>query len=670
MDNDFKRRVERNTFLKYENALSPLFEAVMNSIDAIRDANRRPGKIEIDVDRDRSQARLSDDSNPDAYPVKSFTIRDDGIGVTTAHYNAFNMADTAFRADHGGKGVGRFLWLKAFDHAEINSTFVGDDGQRYTRTFDLCLTKQGIERPASQITGPTTPIGTEVKLCNYRMKYQKEVPKPADVIARRLIEHFLRYFVLGIMPTTVILDSGNTYSLQKIFSEEVDQRTQSHSSFTIVGQSFTIHNFLVAHSFQSAHRLYFCSDDQMVLSKPLAGRVHNLGGGSIHHEGNSLMYAGYVSGEYLNTCSNSARTSFDISDDEDSSFGPCWESLVSGAVEQANMFLEPYTKPIKEQKEERIRNFTRNVRPQFRYVVKHRQDLVDTIPPHISDDKLDQELYRINQISDADIRLRQDEFMTALQQGPADWESFRAKYDTFLEEWNESGMAKLAEHVIHRKATLDFLRASIRITESGKYNLEKAVHRLIFPLNATSDDLGPEQMNLWIIDEKLAYHYYLASNKEFRTQEVKIDSQKKPDILIYHGPAALVENEAPFSSITILEFKRPRRDDYTPKDNPVRQICEYIELIKSRKATDRAGRPIPYRKGMRFYAFALCDVTETLRGELSFYGELTPSPDGDGYFGYLKQFDVWIEIMGYDKLVGDAERRNAALFEQLRLPRK
>jgi hypothetical protein len=73
---------------------------------------------------------------------------------------------------------------------------------------------------------------------------------------------------------------------------------------------------------------------------------------------------------------------------------------------------------------------------------------------------------------------------------------------------------------------------------------------------------------------------------------------------------------------------------------------------------------------MRFYAFALCDVTETLRGELSFYGELTPSPDGDGYFGYLKQFDVWIEIMGYDKLVGDAERRNAALFEQLRLPRK
>jgi hypothetical protein len=599
MDNDFKRRVERNTILKYENALSPLFEAVMNSIDAIRDANQTLGTIEINIDRDRSQARLSDDSTLDAHPIKSFTIRDNGIWFTDAHFNAFNMADTAFRADRGGKGVGRFVWLKAFDHAEINSTFIGDDGKRYTRTFDLRLTKQGTEPRPLRIAEPTVPIGTEVRLCNYRTKYQNAVPKPADVIARRLIEHFLQYFVMGLMPTTVILDSGNKYLLQKIFSEEVDERTQSHSSFTVSGQSFTIRHFLVAHSFQGAHRLYFCSDDQMVLSKPLAGKIHNLGG-AIHHEGNSLTYAGYVSGHYLNDCSNSERTSFDISTDEDSSFGPCWESLLSGAIEQASAFLEPYTRPIKEQKDERIRTFARNVRPRFRFVVKHRQDLVDTIPPNVSDEKLDQELYRINQIFEADIESRAAKILDSLQHGPTDWAVFRAQYDSFLEEWNESGIAKLAEHVVHRKATLDFLKASVRITGSGEYNLEKAVHKLIFPLNSTSDDLGPEQMNLWIIDEKLAYHYYLASNKEFRTQEVKIDSQKKPDIIIYHGPAALVENEAPFSSITILEFKRPLRDDYTSKDNPVRQVCEYIEIIKSGNATDRTGRPIPYREGMCF----------------------------------------------------------------------
>jgi hypothetical protein len=70
------------------------------------------------------------------------------------------------------------------------------------------------------------------------------------------------------------------------------------------------------------------------------------------------------------------------------------------------------------------------------------------------------------------------------------------------------------------------------------------------------------------------------------------------------------------------------------------------------------------------YAFALCDLTETLKNELAFYTALTRSPDGDGYFGYLKGFDAWIEIMGYDKLIRDAERRNAALFEKLSLPRK
>jgi hypothetical protein len=76
-------------------------------------------------------------------------------------------------------------------------------------------------------------------------------------------------------------------------------------------------------------------------------------------------------------------------------------------------------------------------------------------------------------------------------------------------------MSKLARHVAHRKATLGFLEQQIGLQDNGKYALEEGVHEVIFPLRSTSDDVRPNDMNLWILDEQLAYHYYLASDKKF-----------------------------------------------------------------------------------------------------------------------------------------------------------
>ena len=53
---------------------------------------------------------------------------------------------------------------------------------------------------------------------------------------------------------------------------------------------------------------------------------------------------------------------------------------------------------------------------------------------------------------------------------------------------------------------------------------------LIFPLKKTSDDVRPEQMNLWIIDEELAYHFYLASDTPLKKQKpIQSDSKSRPE---------------------------------------------------------------------------------------------------------------------------------------------
>jgi hypothetical protein len=51
------------------------------------------------------------------------------------------------------------------------------------------------------------------------------------------------------------------------------------------------------------------------------------------------------------------------------------------------------------------------------------------------------------------------------------------------------------------------------------------------------------------------------------------------------------------------------------------------------------------------------------------FASLSPTPDGLGFFGFNPQLGVLVEILSFDKLVTDAERRNAAHFDQLNLPK-
>jgi hypothetical protein len=103
-------------------------------------------------------------------------------------------------------------------------------------------------------------------------------------------------------------------------------------------------------------------------------------------------------------------------------------------------------------------------------------------------------------------------------------------------------------------------------------------------------------MNLWILDEKLAYHHYLASDIPLSEMKevIEIDSSDRPDVLIFHGTSAFADSAPPFSSLTLIEFKRPAR--------------RYVREIKAAKATDRRGRPITVPDRIPIYAYIICDT--------------------------------------------------------------
>jgi len=365
------------------------------------------------------------------------------------------------------------------------------------------------------------------------------------------------------------------------------------------------------------------------------------------------------------------RTSFDGINDGQPSVLPGtvpWQDLSDEALARAKGFLTPYTTPVKQAKEEQVQNYVRSQAPQFRALVKHRPEIIDKIPPNLPNDKLDLELYKHDQTYKAQLRAKGQEILTAATAEAKNLEDFDQRLEAFLDEWNDAGMAELARYVAHRKAILSFLEMSIGRQDDGKYQLEKALHNVIFPLKATSDDVPSERMNLWVLDERLVYHHYLASDLPLRkmTDAVVVGSTDRPDIIIFHGPSAFVESAPPFTTVTIIEFKRPVRDDYTDEDNPISQVYNYIETIREGTARDRKGRPITVPDRTPFFAYIVCDITPTLKRQAKTAG-LRQTADAAGYFGYNENYGVYVDIVSFDKLLGDAKKRNAILFEKLGL---
>ena len=85
------------------------------------------------ADSDRSHAEVS-----------GFLIKDNGIGFDDQNFEAFSTSDTIYKASRGGKGIGRFMLLAAFERAEIESGFRAN-GHMKVRRLTFCTRGTGIE---------------------------------------------------------------------------------------------------------------------------------------------------------------------------------------------------------------------------------------------------------------------------------------------------------------------------------------------------------------------------------------------------------------------------------------------------------------------------------------------------------------------------------------------
>ena len=107
--------------------------------------------------------------------------------------------------------------------------------------------------------------------------------------------------------------------------------------------------------------------------------------------------------------------------------------------------------------------------------------------------------------------------VNSIQAIEEDRENFAQQHQETYSKIIKVGNSKLSEYIIHRKLVLDLFEKFLKTKAP-----EKAVHSLVFPLQTLSDEIGFEDHNLWMIDEKLSYHKYLASDKKFKKKTNRI----------------------------------------------------------------------------------------------------------------------------------------------------
>jgi len=657
--------------LAKSDGLMALYETVVNSIHSTEDKTDKVIKVTI-------HRKGSLDSSNDG-PISGFTVEDNGHGFTEDHFAHFQESDTTAKAARGGRGVGRFTWLRVFSRIEINSNYC-ENGSYYCRSFDFTL--QGIDEK-EKVDSHNHKLSTSVRLIEPRPQYEASLQATASQLALSLAKHILIYLISTDPPNIIISDpaSDEPIILSDIINE-LGGKAVDQTHFKLDGRDFHITHLLTPGArTNAAHHIFFCAQSREVKTETLRNHIPNLSGAiSIPGQTDSYTYSAYVTSKTLDECAEDNRRGFDF--DSEALFSPTsvesisWDKLVDSSVEAIREHLSEVLLPLQNQKIAKYRAYIEDEAPHYRQLLKHHGKDIENLPPGLSFEQLDTELYRLEQKQDRETKAKINDTIIALSDIPNDAtsipDSLTSTLNDLIEEYSDSGASKLARHVTYRHAIINLLESSLGTDVDGKFVKEDIVHQILCPMKSSSEELTPDNMNLWLIDDKLFYHSFLASDIPFTQykNEFNRNSPDRPDIAIFKRPMAFgLDGENSIQSVVLVEFKRPDRNDFsdTEKDNPIRQVLSYCKTLRSGEAHDRYGQLITIPNTVPFYAYIIADLTKSFRELAVDVHDFSEKPDQSGLFLFRDNLKCYIEIMDFRTLARDARRRHRVFFERLGL---
>lgn len=667
----------RNTSLPKSRALLPLTETLVNAVQAV-DArfgdDAAQGLIEVHINRSMQTAMEIDTAQVGRTPLEpilGFEVRDNGEGFTDANMASFQTLDTDYKSRLGCRGVGRLTWLKAFTRVRVDSVYDdADSGQRMRRMFRFTVDEGVAPDPPTPAAGEVT---TTVVLDGFKEEFRLNAHKSPTPIARELFAECLWYFLRpGGAPRIVLIDGDQRVDFASLFAEYTTGKTARHH-FEVKGKAFDLVSLLLKDSSDVTPKLYWSAASRVVVEENLTNQIPGLHG-RLHSDDGDLTFVTFLSSDFLDDAVRADRTAFDLAPSAQGVLNPnevSMDDIRSATLKVIEGHLTDYLRTSRAAGKERIASFVRDSAPRYRPLLRRFDKLDITVDPNINDRELELELHRQLQ------RIEQDVFnegqAVLARSNDLDVAEFEKQLKSYLDKVEDIKKSDLVAYVARRRTVLEILRKVVRADDAGKYVREDVVHSLLMPMRTESNDVPTNASNMWLVDERLAFHEYLASDKTIKSMAITgSDSTREPDIAalrVCDNPMLVsAGDKLPLASIVVVEIKRPMRDDATSDDkNPISQALDYLERIRNGGVKTAAGRPIPQSDRIPGYCYVIADLTPTMITR-SKDANLTPAPDGLAYFGYNSARQAYVEVISFDGLVNAATERNRAFFDQLGLP--
>ena len=587
-------------------ALQPVFEAVSNSLHAVEDAfgdqYQQQGKITVTIANPRS---------PDDIEI---TVDDNGVGLEPLRFEAFCTTDTDYKISRGGKGVGRLLWLDAFDSVKVVSIY-RDQGTLFRRSFAFRLEAQDqiTEEHVEPVTGGAS-TGTAITFKRLRgTAYRDKFPSQTATIVKHFGSHFFADFIMGRSPTVVVDIDGNATT----FPEEIQNlRVEDRGVATIDSQEFgtlSLASFVcdkaASANFDGLHQMHLVANGRTVTTRKIDGLI---GIGRFGDNGDNV-YHGCVTGDFLDERVNQERTQFNFDESVIVDIvRECSDHVRSNAIhEEVEQFDNQRLGTMQEFMQEY---------PSFAFEEAH--DLLAKTPKNaVKPEQFAQALIPIRIRRDKERNDTIQRIVSQLGGNDDVSENFAESVRKAADEIRAEEQRQLTEYVLRRKTVLDVMEVltrRIREREDGSqdFHLEETLHQFICPMRLRGDDPSKVERSdhdLWIIDERLTFTKYFASDVPFTQIVEGENSTRRPDLLIYDRLYGLgAEGEDPLKRVMLVEFKHPGRKDYDERYSPINQISDYITKLQNGDIMDFRGGRVRVAGDCIFYCYVVADIVGKL----------------------------------------------------------
>ena len=563
------------------------------------------------------------------------------------------------------------MYLKYFNHVSIESIFC-ENGKYKKRCFTFGHADEIIENETIVDIefNETIHTGTILHLTSIK---DHDLDKGLDVIARKLVERLLAFFVTGgeNTPKITIKEEGGSNPIvlnNYIGKDSAIQQVGKEEPITLKGRTkdweFLVKTYKIYYS-ALTNKICLTANMREVTDSALHNYVPEFKETMFEITNGiqkNFMIKAYVQGTYLDENVTTERDGFNFGK-EDDLYSDLSEKQIMKAVAQIvkNYFVADIEKRYNDKKQ-KVEHYVYNHAPWNKTLLKDVD--MESIPIGISDFDLEMRFQKIKFDKEQTARIALKELQDKHSKNEEETEdTLEDEINEILKNVTDTAKNDLAHYVCQRRKIIELFDDLRKRIDGGKSHKESELHNLIFPMIKDDRDVEYEEHNLWLLDERFNFTQYIASDKVISHYD-----HKEPDLAIFYESGLFYRNgdNSITSPIAIVEFKRPKRTNYTDEENPIIQALRYAGKILAGKYEMPEGLEdvIVDKNVTPVYIYIVCDIVPKIVEFAGFAG-LSISPDKQGYFGYNRDYNAYIEIKSFKKVIDDAKMRNQIFFKKL-----